>query len=275
MEFSVLMSVHAGENPIYLNDSLCSIWENQTCKPTQIVLVKDGPLGKELASIVSAWKERISNSFTVIELNKNVGLGAALNVGLKACKCELVARMDSDDLADPDRFRKQLSYFSDHPEADIVGSFVREMSYSGDLLGIRTAPITHEDILSCLWASPMVHPSIMMRRSRVLATGSYDPRYRRRQDYELWFRCAERGLRFYNLAEPLLFYRFGRDTHRKQPPKLAWEQAIIGYQGAKRLGMPLSRRFACFLPFIRSLLPTALQHTVYKVLSPFDPRRQP
>lgn len=251
-----------------------SIWDIQTVKPNEIVLVKDGPIGGELETVVCAWQRKLGETLRLVSLGENKGLGNALNIGLNACNFEMVARMDTDDVALSDRFEKQLAFLSDHPEVDILGSFVKEMSYLGDVGEIRSSPVTHNDIVACLWASPMVHPSIMMRRSRVLAAGNYNPACRRRQDYELWFRCAEKGLKFHNLPEPLLYYRFGQHTHKKQSPKLAWDQALIGYRGASRLGLPLIQRLACFLPFVRSLLPSWLQHTLYRVLSPLDPRRR-
>lgn len=268
------MSVYKSESPSHLQMAFESVWENQSIKPAQLVVVKDGPLSPQLDAVIARWQRDLGAVFELVVFAENRGLGAALNAGMQACRYDLVARMDTDDVALPERFEKQVDYLNANPEVDILGSFVREMTYAGDILGIRNAPIGHDEIVSCLWASPMVHPTIMMRRSRVLEAGNYDASCRRRQDYELWFRCAEKGLRFYNLPEPLLYYRFGKHTHKKQSPSLAWEQAMIGYRGAKRLGMPFYQRLACFLPFVRSLLPSTLQHLLYKMLSRFDPRRK-
>lgn len=211
---------------------------------------------------------------TLIELPQNEGLGGALKAGLEACRHELVARMDTDDAAFPERFEIQMSFMGAHPAVDVLGSYVEEIDQEGKSVGSRKMPIEHEAIRANLWASPIIHPTVMLRRSRVLAAGNYDRTRRRRQDYELWFRCAEKGLRFYNLPQPLLYYRFGAGTHNKQPPRLAWEQAMIGYRGATRLKMPVYQRLACFIPFVRSLLPTGLQHVIYRVLKPFDPRQK-
>mgnify|MGYP000878671829 CR=1 FL=1 len=268
------MSVYQSESPDNLSKAFTSIWTNQTVKPDQVVLVQDGPLPSELASEIGAWRKTLGDCLAVIEFSENRGLGAALNAGLSACRNELVARMDTDDIAFAERFAIQSDYLSFHPEVDVVGSFVEEMDESGIPLGLRRMPVDHEAIRDHLWASPIVHPTVMMRRSRVLSAGNYDPACRRRQDYELWFRCAENGLRFYNLPQPLLYYRFGAGTHKKQSPRLAWEQAMIGYRGATRLKMPVYQRLACFIPFVRSLLPTGVQHVVYRVLKPFDPRQK-
>lgn len=274
MKFSVLVSVYAKEKPDYFHQAFSSIWDAQNLKPAQIVLVKDGVLGPHLENAVRYWECRLGKVLTILELDENMGLGAALNSGLKLCSYELVARMDTDDIALPNRFQAQVEYLESHPEIDVLGSSVEEMSNAGDVFGIRSMPVSHEALLECLWACPLIHPTVMMRRSRVMLAGNYNPNFRRRQDYELWFRCAEKGLRFDNLDEPLVRYRFSTNTHKKQSIKIALEQALVGYKGTTRLGMPIRKRLFCFVPFFRSLLPNAAQHFVYRWLKPFDPRQK-
>lgn len=274
MTFSVLLSVYKNEAPGYLNQALASIWDSQTTKPSQIVIVKDGPLSKELDDEIFRWQQILGDVLTLVEFPVNRGLGAALNAGLEACNYELVARMDSDDIAFPMRFEKQLQFLEANPEVDILGSYVEEMTQDGRAVGVRKVPENHEVLVASLWACPLIHPTIMMRRSKVLLAGNYNRDLRRRQDYELWFRCAEQGLRFHNLPSPLLHYRFGAHTHTKQSSKIAFQQGLIGYRGAKRLDLPFFQRLACFIPFLRSLLPGSVQHSVYRLLKPFDPRQQ-
>ena len=115
IKFSVLMSVYKKENPIYLSDSLESILVNQNLKPDELVLVKDGPLTDELEKVITRYQGYFTN-FKTVPLDTNVGLGLALREGLEHCSYELVARMDSDDIAKPNRFEEQLNYFQEHPE---------------------------------------------------------------------------------------------------------------------------------------------------------------
>lgn len=274
MTFSVLITIYKNDSASHLQDALTSIWESQVSKPNEIVLVKDGIVTNELEAVVNQWKATLGNVLNIIALKENRGLGNALNVGLAACKFDLVARMDADDIAFPDRFEKQVAFLEENSNVDVLGSYVKEMTVQGEIGEVRLSPVTHKQIIECLWASPMVHPSVIMRRSRIIEVGNYDPSLRRRQDYELWFRCVEGGLKFYNLPEPLLYYRFGKNTHKKQPPNLAWQQALIGYRGSTRLELPISQRIACFIPFFRSLLPSSMQHVVFRLLKPLDPRRK-
>lgn len=110
---SVLMSVYGKELPSNLNDSLSSVWSAQAVKPDQIVLVKDGPLNSRLDGVIDEWRQELGEVLTVVDLTANVGLGAALNEGLRYCKYELVARMDTDDIAMPVRFEKQIEFMQE------------------------------------------------------------------------------------------------------------------------------------------------------------------
>lgn len=250
-----------------------SIWNCQVRKPEQIVLVMDGEVTVELNAIIEAWMSVLGNILTVVALPQNIGLGGALNEGLKCCRHELVARMDTDDICLPDRFEKQVALFEEQSTLDIVGCSALEIDKQGNKGALRSMPVTHDEIVNSLWASPIIHPSVMFKQDKIKKIGAYNAALRRRQDYELWFRCANQGLRFYNIPVPLLLYRFTQNTHTKQPVKLAFEQAIIGFKGASLLNMPTWKRVACFLPFFRSLLPSRLQHLMYLALRRFDPRK--
>ena len=125
LDFSVLLSVYWKENPDWLRLSLKSIWEDQSLKPAEIVLVKDGPLTDRLEAVISQFKQ--SAPLKIVPLSQNQGLGRALNEGLKFCSFDLVARMDTDDISKPDRFEKQIRFISQHPDISVVGSWVDEL----------------------------------------------------------------------------------------------------------------------------------------------------
>jgi glycosyltransferase involved in cell wall biosynthesis len=271
MKFSVLMSVYAGECPGFLKESMQSL-AAQTFVPDEVVVVEDGPVSEDLKAVLDSFQSTLK--IKIKKLEKNSGLAAALNEGMKFCEYELVARMDSDDICLPDRFEKQVAKFVGEPELDVVGCFAIEIDENGKSGSLRSVPSTHEEIVASLWACPFIHPSVMFRGEKLKKIGGYDISLRRRQDYELWFRCAHSGFRFANLKEPLLLYRFNKDTHKKQPSRLALEQAIIGYKGCALMGMPVWKRFACFVPLLRSLLPGPIQHTLYLLMRRFDPRQR-
>ena len=145
MLFSVLLSLYHKESPLFLRQSLTSIF-TQTLLPIEVVLVEDGPLTDELYAVIKEFTSRYPK-LKVISLPTNQGLGKALNEGLKHCSYDLVARMDTDDIAKPNRFEKQLEIFKNHPEIDIVSSWIDE--FEGDIthiISIRKVPEFHKDI---------------------------------------------------------------------------------------------------------------------------------
>lgn len=145
--FSVLLSVYIRELPENLNQSLYSIF-CQSLQPDEVIVVEDGKLTSELYEILDLYKQKYT-IFKTVSLPVNQGLGKALNEGLKHCSHALVARMDTDDIAKPERFEKQVKIFQKHPEVDVVGSWIDE--FEGDIshvVSVRRLPECHEDILS-------------------------------------------------------------------------------------------------------------------------------
>lgn len=208
VNFSVLMSVYGKENPKYLEKAMDSII-NQTLVPTEIVLVKDGPLTDALNEMINTYQSR-HPSLKVIELEKNVGLGRSLNEGMRHCSFNIVARMDTDDYAERDRFERQISVLMEKPELDVVGSNVCE--YDEELVNavsIKRVPENDADIKKFLKKrNPLNHMSVVYRKDKVLAAGGYmDCPYF--EDYYLWCRMAKNDCKFFNIQKPLLRVRAG------------------------------------------------------------------
>lgn len=134
--YSVLMSVYHKEKPEYLRQAIESI-QVQTVPTNDFVLVCDGPLNPELDAVIAAKQQEMGESLNVVRLAKNGGLGNALNEGIKHCKNELVARMDSDDIAYPDRCEKQINVFNTHPEVSICSGVVEEFTTDPNTVDTR------------------------------------------------------------------------------------------------------------------------------------------
>lgn len=208
MDFSVLMAVYYKENPIYLDRALQSVWDDQTIKPSEIVLVEDGYLNNELYDVLDKWQMKLGKIFKIVKLKENLGLGSALNIGLQYCNNELVARMDSDDISDPYRFEKQLEVFKTKT-IDVCGTWVSEfIDDENQIISIRTVPETHEQILKfAKKRCPVNHPSVMFKKSSILKAGGYKKIFP--EDYHLWVRMLVNGSIFYNIQEPLVKMRIG------------------------------------------------------------------
>ncbi|WP_302630047.1 glycosyltransferase [uncultured Eubacterium sp.] len=213
--YSVLMSVYYKEEPEYLKEAIDSIL-NQTVKTDDFVIVCDGPLTEGLDKVIADYVKTYSGLFTVYRLSRNIGLAKALNNGILQCKNELIARMDSDDISAPDRIEKQIAAINEK-KADIVGAniieFVGNINNTGNS---RIVPEKNEDIITfAKKRSPFNHPTIMYKKSAVIAAGFYED-YRFFEDFNLWATMLNMGYKGYNIQENLLYMRGGEEMYKRR-----------------------------------------------------------
>ena len=212
---SVLMSLYAKERPEYLRQSLDSIF-NQTLSPNEVVLVKDGPLTDALDEVVEEYEQRFP-ILKIIPLTENQGLGKALNEGLKHCSYDLIARMDTDDIAKPERFERQVEIFRKYPNVEVVSSWIDEFIDSpNDVVSTRKLPEYPFEIFKFGKARcPINHPAVMFKKEAVLFAGGYRhfPLF---EDYYLWVRLLLNGAKFYNIQDSLLFFRTSKDMYKRR-----------------------------------------------------------
>lgn len=216
MGFTVLLSVYYKEDPGCLRESLESIL-NQTLKPTEIVLVKDGPLTNQLNEVINSFNNKNKNLFKIISLEKNKGLGKALNIGLYHCKNNIVARMDTDDISKKDRFKKQYNFLQNNKEISVVGSWVDEFNNNiSNVTNIKKVPKTHKEIVSyAKKRNPLNHPTVMFRKKDVIDAGGYKD-ILWNEDYYLWVRMILKGYKIFNFQESLLFFRTNEKTYERR-----------------------------------------------------------
>lgn len=216
MEYSVLMTVYKNDNKQYLEDALLSM-VNQTRRPNEIVLVNDGPIPSELQAVIDNISISNKNLINQVSLEKNVGLGLALNAGLKVAKNEIVARMDSDDISMPTRCERQIELFERNPKLDIVGCPVLEfVGTPENIVGERNVPVTNDEIYKfARKRDPFNHPSVMYRKSKVLKVGGYSD-LRKNQDTDLWIKMLSDKAQCMNTEDPLLWFRFDEGTYKKR-----------------------------------------------------------
>ncbi|KRO07924.1 glycosyltransferase [Lactiplantibacillus xiangfangensis] len=208
------MSLYAKENADFFRQSIESL-RNQTVCPDQIVLVLDGPISTKLKQVVQQYRDLL----TIVPLPKNHGLGTALRVGLDYCTNELVARMDTDDLAVSQRMETQVAFMKDHPHIDVVGGAITEfqMDPNESNQRLRQVPLTMSTITQfAQLRNPMNHMTVMFRKQSVLKAGNYRsfPGF---EDYNLWVRMLQNGATFTNLPDVLVRVRIGNAmvTRRK------------------------------------------------------------
>ena len=184
---------------------------DQTLKSDEIVLVIDGDITAKMQNLVEEYKSRF-NEIRTVKLEKNVGLGMALKVGLDQCSNDIVIRMDTDDICKPYRFERLIEMFQKRPELDVIGSWAEEFyEKEGDYGKVRKVEENNLSILKKVkFRNPMNHPSVAFRKSSVLAVGNYQS-FPLLEDYFLWYRMLKSGYLFYNIQESLIYQRIGND----------------------------------------------------------------
>lgn len=211
--FSVLMSIYKNDKPSWLKESIDSLL-NQSLKADEILIVKDGPLTPELEDILSEYKDP---SIRYLAFDKNRGQEISLKEGLIECKHELVARMDSDDICHPERFRLQYLAFQQEPSLDVVGTSIIEFDDTiADAKTIRKLPLGGDELRR--WAkrrSPTNHASVMYKKKSVIAAGNYQD-FLWNEDYHLWARMLLKGFVFKNLPDVLLYVRGGKSMYQRR-----------------------------------------------------------
>lgn len=215
MKFSVLMSVYNKEKSQYLDEAISSII-NQTQKPNQIVIIKDGKLSRDLDEIIEKYEKEYPDLIDIYAFEENRGLAIALNKGLELCMYEYVARMDSDDVALKDRFEKQILYLEQNPDIDILGGWIEE--YDENLekrLSIRKVPLKDKEIKEDMKrVCPFNHSTVIYKKSKVLKISGY--KSIKLEDYDLWARMMIEGYKMENLMDVLVKNRTGKTMYKKR-----------------------------------------------------------
>lgn len=260
-KYSVLMSLYKKEKPEYLRLAIDSML-NQTVAPDEIVLVEDGPLTDELYTVLNEYPmlHRIKNE-------TNLGLGLALNAGLKNCRNELVARMDTDDCSKPDRCEKQIARFYEKPYLAIVGSHIDEfVGDTSNVISQRIVPTTSEEIYNfARKRSAFNHPAVMYSKTAVLENGGYAD-LKRNQDVDLFGRMQFEGYKAENIDESLLWFRSSDELAKRRK---SWQNTWSYIATIRRFWkMGYSSFFDYIIVSIAQtsmyLMPVKIQNFVYK-----------
>lgn len=230
--FTVCTSVYKNDKPEFVRLALDSMLVQQSVKPSEILLVQDGPVPEDLSSLLSEYESIYCDIMHIIRLEKNGGLGNALKICVENAKYDIVARMDSDDICLPNRFEKQLSYMDAHPECDIVGGQITEFIDTPDnIVGKREVPCDNESIYHYMRSRcALNHPTVMFKKKAVLDAGNYQDWFWN-EDYYMWIRMMEQGCVFANLPDVLVNMRSGLDQYGRRGGKKYFDSEI----GIKKL----------------------------------------
>ncbi|MET4890872.1 glycosyltransferase [Morganella morganii] len=268
MNFTILMSLYISENEKNFMECMCSLFK-QTVTITEIILVLDGELKPSLYKTLDIIVKNSIIPITIISLKKNVGLGEALNEGLKHCSNEWIFRMDTDDICLPDRFEKQISYIKENPHISLVGGnteeFSEDMSNSN---GQRNVACEHNDIIKLAKKrNPFNHMTVAFKKSAVLAVGGYQ-HHLYMEDYNLWLRMIAAGYKTHNLQDVLVNVRAGSSmvSRRRGLTYIKSEYQLAKLKIKSKIDSPLSATIIFFMRSIPRILPTSLLNVIYKKL---------
>ena len=214
LHFSVSMCVYGKDDPNWCRTAVDSIL-NQTVKPSEVVLVVDGPVPDDLDHVIKSYEAM--PLFRVVRFAENKGHGEARRAGLASCTLELVAIMDADDISVPDRFEKQLAVFETSPETDIVGGYIAEfIDSTSNIVASRTVPSNDAEIKRFLkQRCPFNQMTVMFKKKAIDTVGGYLDWYCN-EDYYLWIRMYLAGMHFANVPENLVNVRVGSEMYRRR-----------------------------------------------------------
>ncbi len=261
-KFSVAISVYKNDSPEYFDVALASITTEQTVKPNEIVLVVDGPVPDGINSVIAKYEALYPDMFQVVRLEKNGGLGNALRLAVEKANYELIARMDSDDIALPTRFEQQLICFAQEPKLDIVGGDITEfIGEANNIVGKRVVPQKDADVKAYMQTRcAMNHVTVMYKKSAVLKVGNYIDWFWN-EDYYLWIRMQQEDCYFANTGTVLVNVRSGADMYQRRGGKRYFESEK-GLQDYMLEHKMISRSTYCMNVLKRWIVQVALPNSV-------------
>jgi glycosyltransferase involved in cell wall biosynthesis len=257
---SVVMAVYNGEP--WLDEAVASVL-GQSLKDIEFIVVDDGSTDGTRRRLASIADGRLS-----VLTQSRGGQTAALNRALRATRAPLVARIDADDVALPERLSRQAAFLAAHPEIGLLGTAAREIAPSGAVVRTLTPPCDDRSIRSALMrANPFIHSAVMFRRCLLDSVGSYDESFAVAQDYDLWLRmsCVTK---LANLGEPLVLRRLapGRLSSARDTTRL--RDDIVAKLRALRSGAsPLWSAVFVVRPLAALVLPTPLRRIARALIS--------
>lgn len=239
----------------------------QTLLPDEIVLVEDGPLTEELRQRIDACEKESEIPFKRVKLKKNQGLGLALAAGIKECTCELIARMDTDDICIPERFEMQIESFKKNPQLDIIGGHIVE--FEGEITNIvseRRVPLTNREIRKYQKRrSAFNHMTVMYKKSSILKVGNYKDAPLMEDDL-LWCEMLNTGARGMNLDIPLVYARTGAAMIERRGGMKYFHKYCRGRGQILKTGYITKKDYyiTCFIQLVVSLMPLKIRAIFFR-----------
>jgi glycosyltransferase involved in cell wall biosynthesis len=251
------------ENPIFLEECLLSL-VNQTYKDIEIIIIDDSDICHNQFSSVVNNLLKLDHRIVYIKNKKRLGLARSLNLGIESAKGRYIARIDSDDIANIDRLKKQFIFLEKNLDIQVLGSNIRIFNKDSRFIYEINYPEKHKEIIKRFnYIVPLAHPSLMVRKDTYFKYGFYNVDYKYCEDLDLWLRWINAGVKFHNLQEQLIDYRFDDSVYRSYKHWYFNILARVSNFNLKNLHLKL---FGLFGLFIFVLLPNKIKLKIFSLI---------
>lgn len=263
--FTVLISTYIKDDVKDFELAVKSIFYN-TVVPNEILITVDGPVTNEMNQLLEYFTKLLPNVVRILRQKINQGRGNIAAFGVESARYELIAKMDSDDIAILQRFEKQLSLMLNN-NVDVLGGQISEFDESFEIISRRVVPVTQEEIVDfSRMRSPINQPTVMFRRSSVLKVGNYT-NLNVLEDYDLWMRMIANKMIFQNVDEDLVYMRAFRQMYQRRGGIQYFKQYASFRKGLLR------RKFISYWDYYKSmigmlvvsLIPTVVRKKIYVI----------
>lgn len=258
MKISVIMGVYNAVDTV--SAAIDSIL-GQTFQDFEFIICDDGSSDGSV-SLLEKYHKRYPDKIRLIIHEKNKGLNETLNDCLKIAEGEYIARMDADDLSMPTRFEKQVAFLDSHPDHAFVGANMIHFDENGDWgVSALLAEPRKEDLAK---GSQFAHATVLMRKAAVMGVGGYSvsPKLLRVEDYHLWIKLYEKGLKGHNLTEALYKVRDDKDAQGRRTLSNRLNEVYVKRLAIQQLHLSPINYIYALKPLLLILVPSAF----YKVL---------
>lgn len=268
MTLTVGLSIYSKSDATYLKECFESIFHSQKLKPDEIFITYDGYVTVEVEKIIIAYQNE-GIPLKIFRNSENKGLTISLNYMISKCKTKYFARMDTDDISEPERFSEQVNFLENNTSIDILGTCGVDINQNNLVIGHRKVPSEFKNICKILpFVNPVIHPSVMFRTESILSIGGYNSKYRTSQDYALWFEAVAKGLIIHNLKSSLIRYRVDETYHERKGWNYRWNDVKIKWDGIPKIDKRKRMRVYALVPVLIYLIPNFF----FRLLKKLDPR---
>lgn len=216
-KISIVIPIYKIDDVNWFRQCISSI-DQQTFQEFEVIIVNDGSPQSEVLSFLQELS--IRPNYQIINLEKNSGVGPALNAGIENAKTELIVRMDADDIMVPNRLEKQYNYMIENSDVDILGAGIVYVAQNqngewgfSQQGAIHPETITKEIAKTSFWY--LNHPTVIFKKSSIKGIGGYGDFRGLPEDYELWTRMVNANMKIKNLQEVLVGYRISPNQASK------------------------------------------------------------